>query len=293
MIEAIAREPVRPVFDFLVIGAQKCGTTWLHDLLDQHPQIAVPTEKELHFFNHRPNLEKGVDWYASRINRTSRHALAGECTPNYFWNTLLAGEPQSANHVTDIATQVKAINPQARLIVALRDPVARAVSAYYHHIGKGRIDPRTSILDNLDRFGIRSMGLYVNGYDHWTAQFDPSQLLVLVFERDIADKARNPETIRTVLEHIGAPPFDGMDGQSSKNQRNSYFSMWSSPYIAPQSVPGRVVRKLSNLLLPRSIDDRFRPRVTEDERATLREYYRPYNRQLGERIGQDLEAWWG
>jgi len=71
--------------NYLVIGAQRCGTTWLAETLGQHPDIYVPRPKEIHFFNHSENYAKGIDWYRSRFPGYEGQRAVGEFTPNYFW----------------------------------------------------------------------------------------------------------------------------------------------------------------------------------------------------------------
>jgi len=48
---------------FVCVGAQKCGTSSLHDILSNHPDICLPNEKEAHFFYDDKSYEKGLDWY--------------------------------------------------------------------------------------------------------------------------------------------------------------------------------------------------------------------------------------
>ena len=72
---------------FLVIGAQKCGTTWLAEMVSQHPEVAVGKVKELSFFNKIPNYRKGLKWYEDQFNVTGSTKAIGEFTPNYFWTS--------------------------------------------------------------------------------------------------------------------------------------------------------------------------------------------------------------
>ena len=71
--------------NFLLIGAQKAGTTWISAMLREHPQIFLPQRKELHFFNRRDNYERGLEWYRAQFGQHQGEPAIGECTPNYLW----------------------------------------------------------------------------------------------------------------------------------------------------------------------------------------------------------------
>ena len=66
--------------DFIIIGAQKCGTPSLHHCFGLHPQIAMASEKELNFFVPEKNWPRGVDWYRSQFDAAAR--LVGETSSN-------------------------------------------------------------------------------------------------------------------------------------------------------------------------------------------------------------------
>ena len=104
---------------FLVAGVQKAGTTALHHYLCQHPQLGLPKTKELHFFD-----QEDFDWSRPCYNQLHDHfsdldnqLLFGESTPIYtYW-------PESLK-------RIHAYNANIKLIILLRDPVARAYSAW-------------------------------------------------------------------------------------------------------------------------------------------------------------------
>jgi hypothetical protein len=117
---------------YLIIGAAKCGTTSLHHYLGEHPEIQVARRKELSFFvdeptpdaestgrRQRPRGEwrRGVDWYRSWFSED--FAVRGEATPGYM-----------SSRFEGTAERIHAVVPGVKLIVCVRDPVARAVSQY-------------------------------------------------------------------------------------------------------------------------------------------------------------------
>jgi tetratricopeptide (TPR) repeat protein len=110
--------------DFIIIGAEKCGTSSLHNYLSYHPQVLLPHKKEINFF--RKNFDLGIDWYLSQFPTITDlpDFITGESTPNYLRFPL-------------VAQRIKEHFPQTKLILLLRNPVDRAISWHYHKVNTG------------------------------------------------------------------------------------------------------------------------------------------------------------
>lgn len=100
--------------DFIIIGAQKSGTTSLFNYLRQHPGTALPEQKEIHFFDKQ--YQKGAEWYFNHFPDLNK--ITGEATPYYLYH------PYAAKRIANIC-------PKAKLIVLLRNPIDRAYSHFY------------------------------------------------------------------------------------------------------------------------------------------------------------------
>jgi len=72
--------------DFLIIGAQKAGTSWLWDMLNQHPGTALPKIKEIHYFGSSELYARGPDWYYEHFAQTDRSKVTGEASTTYFYD---------------------------------------------------------------------------------------------------------------------------------------------------------------------------------------------------------------
>lgn len=107
---------------FLCVGAQKAGTTSLHALLSQHPQVFLPAVKEVHYFS--LHYGRGQAWYREQFAAAQADACCGEITPYYLFHPLAAG-------------RIQTLLPNVRLIVMLRDPVQRTLSGLFHSIRLG------------------------------------------------------------------------------------------------------------------------------------------------------------
>ena len=108
----------------VIIGAQKSATTWVQRRLAQHPDVYMASG-EVHYFDRERNFSQGPEWYARHFQKSGDERIVCEKTPDYLWTTLdgVSGEP------TDKPERMHALLPDAKLIVVLRDPVRRAISA--------------------------------------------------------------------------------------------------------------------------------------------------------------------
>jgi Sulfotransferase domain len=252
--------------DFIIVGAQKCGTTSLYRYLVEHPQIVPAFRKELHFFDN--NAGKGntlryrayfpTSLYKRRFERTrGSDLITGEATPYYFYY------PLTPERVRDVV-------PRARLIVLLRDPVDRAYSHYHHEVRLGNeklsfeeaIERESERLDgererilrggNYDSFSHRkhsylSRGIYVDQLQNWRRSFPEEQLLVLKSEDLFADPAA---IVGRTLNFLGLSSLEREE--YSKDNKGSY------PGIDPAT------------------------------RRWLVDYFRPYNDRLYDFLGRDF-----
>jgi hypothetical protein len=109
--------------DFLCIGAQKAGTTTLHGLLQEHPGVHMPPEKEIHYFS--CHFHRSLRWYRSRFAGARPDQRIGEISPYYLFHP-------------EAPARIAASVPDVRLIALVRDPVERALSGYFHVHRHGR-----------------------------------------------------------------------------------------------------------------------------------------------------------
>ncbi|MGI8907524.1 MAG: sulfotransferase domain-containing protein [Candidatus Sumerlaeaceae bacterium] len=120
--------PLRVLPDFLILGAQKAGTTTIYDNLVKHPLVLPADIKEVHFFDNA--WAHRVNWYRAHFpTRTAMSAhegsITGEGSPYYLFHPL-------------VPARVKQVVPGAKFIMVLRNPVDRAYSHYQHEARKGR-----------------------------------------------------------------------------------------------------------------------------------------------------------
>jgi Sulfotransferase domain len=213
--------PLRVLPDYIIIGAQKCGTTSLYRYLNEHPEIAAAAGKEVHYFDW--HYSRGTSWYRAHFPtaftramfhaRTGKHLITGEASPYYLFH------PHAPS-------RIKALLPSIKLIVLLRDPVERAFSSYHHQVRAGReslsfaeaVDQEparlASDLQRLSRdqsykgaahrrFSYVARGVYADQLDPWFRLFTRDQLLVIRSEDFFDDPAT---TVSEVLQFLGLSP---------------------------------------------------------------------------------------
>jgi hypothetical protein len=159
--------------NFIGIGAQRCGTTWLDVQLRRHPDIYLPTRrKEVHYFDQY--YDRGPAWYQASFpaDKVAGFTAVGEITPKYLFDR-------------QAPARIKLEFPDARLIAILRNPVERAYSQFGLYVARyGQADGFERFLANnpeaIDR------GLYHDQLQRYFALFPRRNILVLLFEEVMA-----------------------------------------------------------------------------------------------------------
>lgn len=168
--------------NFLIIGVQKSATSWLSVNLNEHPNIYIERD-ERHFFNNPRNYKKGILWYLNQFNPPPDATAVGDKTPEYMW--VKEGVRERNGHNYHVPELVYKHFPEMKLIVILRDPVERAISAYLYFIRGGEISPRARLHQVAHKFGILEMGCYYEQLLYWKNFFSSDRILVFIKEIDV------------------------------------------------------------------------------------------------------------
>lgn len=246
--------------DILCIGAQKASTSWLHHVLNAHPatysfpnsEPITSTTKEAHFWDW--NHARGVDWYRSLLTPPEPERLSMDFTPEYS----LMSDKQIA--------ECKELNPTARVIYVLRDPLARAISALRMHTlwkSDGKDAAQVDItfdeefIKMTQQARIFDMSSYVANYRRWAKYYD--NILMLNYEDIVAEP---DATIRRVYEHCGLD-VDTMPAEARADfDARMQKRVWAS---VPYSVSPEVSFFLHGLLWPKreAAENNFKMRFQE------------------------------
>ena len=216
------------VADVICIGAQRAMTSWLHLTLSAHPLLwAFPdfdpvtsTRKEAHFWDW--NHHRGPDWYRVLMTPLDDAArLSMDFTPEYAF----LSEAQIA--------ECKALNPTARVIYILRDPLARAVSALRMQAmwqsdnaapGDLVIDLDEQFFTLVNRARLQEHADYAENHRRWVRHYP--DLLVLDHESLRADPLAG--AVR-VLAHLGLSCNDMQEGARDEFDKRAAQRVWQTP----------------------------------------------------------------
>lgn len=200
--------------DFIVIGAQKSGTSSLYYYLGQHAQLKSAYEKEVHFFDGGlnskvDNYQKGEPWYRSHFplyRNTGMDQKIFEGSPFYIFNPL-------------VPKRIAEFLPEAKLIAILRNPTERAISHYFHEKRKGREslpimdalqaeeERLKAVIENKDykneiykNYSYKSRGLYYNQIKRYLDYFQMNNILVINSEKLFLEP---DSTLRRIFQFVG------------------------------------------------------------------------------------------
>ena len=258
--------------DFVIIGAKKCGTTFLYHLLTQHPHVEPAAFKEPHFFDFL--FEEGVEWYRQCFPtprwKDGRRNITGEATP------YMPGRR--------IPERMAEVVPQARLIALLRNPVDRAYSDYQQVARTGRetrtfeeaigvmkqhsLSQEDEVPDGKDIADLDedseylSRSVYVDQLLRWSKFFSEKQMLVLRSE-DLFEHQR--ETLKRVLAFLELPA-------------------WEPEAAGPQGLQSPKFRNKRD----KRNKGRYEENMGPATRRRLEEYFEPHNHRLYDYLGVDF-----
>jgi hypothetical protein len=180
------------MLDFLGIGAQKSGTTWLYEMMRLHPQIDFPAGKEVHFWD-RPYAKTDKAQYFDQFRAS--HRCSGEITPAYAM--LDAGTIAEIGNVL----------PLLRLIFIIRNPIDRAWSSALMALQRAEmtLDEASDqwFIDHFYSAGSIARGDYETTIRNWRSCFGEERLLILRYEA-LSDHPRG--LLEAVAEHLRVSP---------------------------------------------------------------------------------------
>lgn len=283
----------RPCPSYVILGAQKCGTTSMYEYLCQHPLVLRARRRETHYLDWRWRPEAGLSteehlvtyhrFFYKTLLDENPSCLTGESTPSYLLHSDL------------VLPRVKALAPEAKLIVMLRDPVARAYSQYQmvvdpegtpeqkkargtHWVGKTFAEVVEAELADLAQHGITPDTSYAAFRDQYLASRPqgygshsllarglyalqllpwlaafPREQLLVLFMEDMKTPAAAHTQVGRVFDFLGLPPHRIIDTEA-KNTR---------AYVPLDA-------------------------ATKERLAT---FYAPFNRQLFALLGREMTGW--
>ncbi len=291
----------RKVIDLMIIGAQKAGTTSLNNYLAEHPELLGHSETEFGFFGHDELYQAGFDAaFARYFDRGSIGSSKYTVAKNASLYTM--------EHAIQ---RLHAHNPGCKLVFLVREPVARAYSAYAMEVFNGWMKRDFSELrtlmeeedhaDVMFRFFIR-MGFYAEHLKMVQRYFPREQVRVFLFE----DLKRDPLMLcRDIFEWIGVRTDFIPKVEVTHNRSGQARSLWLTRLIsklnrrdAPLSrlakaiLPYRTISGIRSFLFRLNRSSRTIPPISPEMKEFLHDYYRPHVQELERMTGLDLAHAW-
>jgi len=184
--------------DFVAVGPQRTGTTWLYSVLQNHPGICFPKNvKETMFFE--LYYDKGIEWYVSHFEHQKINQICGEIAPTYL-------------DMDGIPERIYQLNSRCKIIINLRNPIKRALSLYRHHLSKGRV--KGSFSDAVRQMPrILKSGQYAQHIPKWIDRFGTDQVRIYLLE----DIETNPNNIlQEICRFLDIHPISFSQDNSQK-----------------------------------------------------------------------------
>lgn len=282
MAKGSASQAIKPTF--LYVGVAKAGSSWLFEVLREHPDVFVPIAKDLQFFE-RYHYH-GLDWYFAHFRKGAGKKAIGELSHNYYLSA-------------DYAQQIRDAMPDVKIIVCLRKPIDKLVSWYVYNRGT-YIKESTTLEEFAESADVRERLDYTNKLRAFYDRFPADRIKVVFFEEFRAD---NASFVKEVYRFIGVddtfePPSLNRKVLAAQEPRWELFAHFA--YSA-----GHVIRRvgLANVVgaVKRSAlfektlyrPNREKPKPSEELRRRIHERCSPDYGKLEEMIGRKLPAaWW-
>ncbi len=307
--------------EFIIAGAMKSGTTSLHHVLAHDPRIFIPFE-EIHFYdiddlvqhpdffffdgtrwfypNLTDRLEAYLDWYESFFTKAGADQHIGEDSTIYLASSKAA-------------ERISRLNPDAKIIIIMRDPASRTYSHYWHLVNSGRAiwDFESSLQVMPENLIQRS--LYKQQIENFLKFIPREKIHFIVFEEFIKDMETSLKEVYRFLEIS----FDGVDLAQIDTHRGSAMSpkklnlqLWRNRILrlkAKHTYHNHLVevpdeQNASTGMAVRSLDFLHRkfnplqpvrpPKMKKETRDFLNYYFSGENRGISELIGVNVDEYW-
>jgi hypothetical protein len=250
--------------NFLYIGPDKAGSTWLFELLRAHPQAFVPAAKDIYFFDRY--YRRGLDWYLSFFRRAgSDTRILGEISHDYLFSA-------------EAAERIRDTLPGVRLLAFLRDPVQRSFSQYLYIRRSG--SPVASLAEAIERYPrIVDNSRYSKHLRVYLSLFPRESLGAFVFEDLKADEASFMAQVLSflALDHPQEPlslPGVTLGGGAARSALAARLAKAGATWVRELRFPGLVGMVKRSSMVQAALYRPFgrgaaRPKMSEQEEEAL------------------------
>lgn len=269
--------------NFLFIGPDKTGSSWLFSLLQAHPQCFVPECKDIYFFDRY--YQRGMAWYLDFFQEAKPHHLAvGELSHDYMF---------SSEALERISNDL----PNVKLLTCLRNPIDRSFSHYLYLVRSGLT--KLPFREALTEFPeILEHSLYWKYLSPWFAEFGIERIKVLWFEmlRDDPEKFANECLqflgVTTEMDfnfrqkvRVASKPRVYVIAKAMKAGANF------ARRVRMEKLVGRIKHSRVSSILYKPYSDKEKPKLSELDRKYLKDFFSEDIQKLESLLGVRLRHW--
>ena len=279
-----------------IIGAQKSGTTSLAEALGSQPGITLSNPKESQYFT--VHWDRGEAWYRERFQGPVDTVFL-DASPDYsaaptrsFPREVHRDDPRGLT-----PQRIHSLNPDARFIYILRDPVARVYSSYWHAVRGGYVNRNFRDVIAKNPAYIRTSD-YAGQIRNYLEYFPQDRLMLLNFKAFVEE----PESVvRQCCEFLDVPYVSTSGADESREKNKSYQLSPLAKFVRLLTGSNDNFKALSRHI--RSVTPEFAerrikalmtreiPGMEESDREYLKELFRDRNAELHELTGFDISSW--
>lgn len=312
--------PNATIPDFIICGAMKSGTSTIHSILNEHPNVYIP-KGEIHFFDidnifqHsdfnfyikerdewitqqlNSNYEKMWKWYSSHFPVDSKLIIGEDST------TYLASRRA--------AKRISIQNKKIKLVIILRHPTKRAYSQYYHMLRTGRSTYSFEDTIRFNPFSILNRSMYLEQIENYYRFISKEQIKVVVFENFLKNKKT---VMKNICEFIGIDfdllPDEALNLHSNQARLPKYPQLQilknkllpdgsrysnSLPNTLPAEIRNRwsptdILNKIHNVINPQS--KITPPKMKQATETFLDIFFENELNGINEIVGEDILSYW-
>jgi hypothetical protein len=235
--------------DFLVIGAQKCATSWLYYCLKEHPEILLPDDKaERAYLGGEMYVKNGTQWYLNRYTEKSENRKRGDISVDYMYDE---NTPKNLEAYVD----------KPKFIASLRHPTDRLISSYYWLVRKGHLpnlpieEGIKPLLDQKPGFPDSNIGLiyeavnrgfYGEQLERFTKMYSTESLYVAAYENINEDGTTE---LRKIYNFIGVDSSYVPKSLNVRPKKNSYnpILLKMERLFSRKTLAGKALAKIANV----------------------------------------------
>lgn len=275
--------------DFIGIGCRRCASSWLHECLNEHPEIGKPP-RGIHYFG--GELNKEVDWYLDRLREFGDKRCVGEFSISYTYPDKCARAAEEIHHFFS----------HAKLFMTIRNPIDRAYSDYLRSVKMLEIPKSISFREAIEQNpDLLERGCYASFLKKYMEFFPKEQIMILFYDDLLADPASYLHNLFSFLSVdpdfrpsiLDKPSGSAAMIRSSMISKILFRGRDLTKYVLNAAHMNSVVNAVRSTGIWRwtvALNAKDQAQ-NEQDRAMVRDYYKNEIKELEKITGRELSHW--